>query len=150
MSADQTFIQAYMQELEATLKALPSRLQPDANQIKGIAEKDVEDIRDLIAQIGITDAQVNIQHASWISHNIHNPLKRLADGVEHTVNRNKYELCILGNIAVGAAIIAAWVSSGGTLTVGTAIGGIQITSPLLAFLAGGATGRGVAEFICKH
>ncbi|NDW07810.1 hypothetical protein [Jiella pacifica] len=54
------------------------------------------------------------------------------------------DLCIAAWVVVGAAVVAAWVASGGTLLVGTAVAGVQVSSKVLAALAGGASGATIA------
>ncbi|WP_124313731.1 hypothetical protein [Pseudomonas chlororaphis] len=49
------------------------------------------------------------------------------------------DLCILGSMALGGALLAAWVASGGTLIIGTAAAGVTVTGPLMAALVGGAS-----------
>lgn len=56
------------------------------------------------------------------------------------------DLCILKCMAVGALICAAWVASGGTLIIGSAVAGITISQPIIAALAGGASAATIA---CK-
>ncbi len=56
----------------------------------------------------------------------------------------KRDLCIIGCMALGAAILAAWVASGGTLIVGTLVAGFSVTSPIIAALIGGATAGTIA------
>lgn len=58
------------------------------------------------------------------------------------------EACILAHIAIAAAVLAAWVASGGTLTIGTSIAGVTITNEIIAALIGGASGRVLAEKFC--
>lgn len=62
--------------------------------------------------------------------------------------KNK-DVCIGLHVAAASALVAAWVASGGTLTVGAVAGGIKITSPIMAALIGGAGGRGIAEVMCR-
>jgi hypothetical protein len=58
--------------------------------------------------------------------------------------------CIAGNMAVGAAICAAWVASGGTLAIGEVVaGGVTITSQIYAALVGGASGAIIAGILCQ-
>lgn len=58
------------------------------------------------------------------------------------------EACILAHMAIAAAVLAAWVNSGGTLVVGTTAAGVTITNEIIAALIGGATGRALAEKFC--
>ena len=59
----------------------------------------------------------------------------------------KRDLCILGTMAAGAAILAAWVYSGGALTVGTPFGSFIITEAVHAALIGGASAGTIACII---
>lgn len=54
------------------------------------------------------------------------------------------DLCIAGAMAIGSAIVAAWVASGGTLIVGTAVAGFTITNVVIAALIGGASAAVIA------
>lgn len=55
------------------------------------------------------------------------------------------DICIGLHIAVGAAVLAAWVASGGTLSIGAvAAGGVVITETILAALVGGASAATIA------
>ncbi|WP_159351045.1 hypothetical protein [Roseomonas harenae] len=60
----------------------------------------------------------------------------------------KKEACILAHIAIAAALVAAWVASGGTLVVGSTVAGVVITDTIYAALAGGLTGAALAEKFC--
>jgi hypothetical protein len=57
--------------------------------------------------------------------------------------------CIISHIAIGAAVVAAWVASGGTLTIGSAAAGVTITQPIYAALVGGASGAVIAQILCS-
>ncbi|WP_152483585.1 hypothetical protein [Halomonas sp. THAF5a] len=73
-------------------------------------------------------------------------IKSLVDKPEPGMNPTNVprDLCILAWMAVGAAILAAWVASGGTLIIGSAVAGVTISQPLLAALAGGASAGTIA------
>jgi hypothetical protein len=58
------------------------------------------------------------------------------------------DLCILAHMAIAAAILAAWVASGGTLIAGTTVAGVTVTSEVIAALIGGGGGRVIAEKFC--
>jgi hypothetical protein len=65
--------------------------------------------------------------------------------LDPTTNKN---VCIGLSMAAAAAVLAAWVASGGTLTVGVMAGGVKITSPIYAALAGGGGAAAVASAMC--
>jgi hypothetical protein len=56
----------------------------------------------------------------------------------------KRDLCIAGWMAVGAAILAAFVASGGTLIVGSTVAGVVISDTVLAAIVGGASAGTIA------
>lgn len=146
-TVNDTIVHAYMAELHTFLVDLPSNLQPDANQISVIVTQDLSDLRqNLIPQSGLTDTDLALTDVSWLSH--HNPLQRLGQGINNAVKRNSKEVCIITHIAIGAAILAAWVASGGTLAIGSVVAGVTITQPLIAALAGGASGAVLAKIMC--
>lgn len=55
------------------------------------------------------------------------------------------DICIGLHMAAGAAVLAAWVASGFTLSIGAvAAGGVVITNTILAALVGGASAGTIA------
>jgi hypothetical protein len=68
--------------------------------------------------------------------------------IERAAERAKRDACIVAHMAVAAALLAAWVSSGGTLIVGTQAAGVAITESLHAALVGGVTGGALAAHFC--
>ena len=55
------------------------------------------------------------------------------------------DICIGLHMAIGAGVLAAWVASGGTLTIGAvAAGGVVISAPVMAALVGGASAATIA------
>ena len=147
-TVDDTIVHAYIAELHELLVQLPPDQQPDANQISEIVKADLSELRDnLMPQSGLTEDDIAITDASWLSH--HNPLQNLGKRIANTAKRNSKEVCIITHIAVGAAILAAWVASGGTLAIGSVVAGVTITQPLLAALAGGTSGAVLAQIMCK-
>lgn len=54
------------------------------------------------------------------------------------------DLCIATHIAIGGAVLAAWVASGGTLVIGSAVAGVTISNTVVAALVGGASAATIA------
>lgn len=61
-----------------------------------------------------------------------------------TTNKN---VCI-GLSMAAAALLAAWVASDGTLTVGVMAAGVTITGPIYVTLVGGCGTAAVASAMC--
>ena len=68
--------------------------------------------------------------------------------IDPTHPDNRKAVCVAASMAAASALLAAWVASGGTLTVGMAAGGVQITEPILAALIGGGGAAAVASAMC--
>lgn len=68
--------------------------------------------------------------------------------IDPTHPDNRKAVCVAGSMAAAAALLAAWVASGGTLTFGMVVGGIKITEPILAALIGGGGAAAVASAMC--
>lgn len=130
----------YNQELSKALKEIKEKYKLSDDRIKSIEDNsskylEIDDIVNRAAEKN-KNANVDFQTASWLSEG----LKKLG-----LSNRDQ---CIIKHVAIGAAIIAAWVASGGTLIIGTTLQGVVITETLHAALAGGASGRVLAEIMC--
>jgi hypothetical protein len=120
------FVKDYQEKLKGFLEGLDVKHRPPQDRIQQIVDNSVNylEIDDLLEG-------------------------RISDGPEmHLLWDPGIDLCIAAHMAVAAAILAAWVASGGTLIVGTAIAGVTVTSEIIAALIGGAGGRAIAEKFC--
>jgi len=124
------FMKSYKDELEHLLEGLDEKYRPTPTRLHEIIENSAKylDVDDLL------DSARTVEDGTGI--------KLLWDP--------KRDACIALTIAAAAALVAAWVASGGTLVVGTAVAGIIINSPILAALVGGLTGAALAGVICDN
>lgn len=131
---EQQAVYRFAGELRGYLRTLPPEMRPDGQQVQQIVEQSEGDVRSLARSLEENGGGVVL--ADWWG-DITKPFREL----DKTA-------CILANVAVGAAILAAWVASGGTLAIGSVVAGVTVTQPILAALTGGASGRVIAEILC--
>ncbi len=124
--ARKVFVRDYKEKLKGLLEGLDVKHRPPQDRIQQIVDNSANylDINDLLES-------------------------RISDGPEvHLLWNPGRDLCIAAHIAIGAAILAAWVASGGTLIAGSMVAGVTVTSEIIAALIGGASGRVIAEKFC--
>ena len=144
------YISKYKTDLKALLEGLDSTHRPTPDRINAIVETNASNlyVDDLLVRrfAGTSNPRLfgifpDIPLPNIPLPNI--PLPQLAPLPD--IGK---EGCILVHMAIAAAVLAAWVASGGTLIVGTAVAGVTITNEIIAALIGGATGRALAEKFC--
>ena len=141
MSAAEVIYNAYLTELQQHLGDVDLKAAP----YRKIIEQDAEYLTEILRKVNIDERDVGFQDVGL---RIHNPLQRLVHGTKNTIKRNSKEICVLGYMAVGSAILAAWVASGGTLAIGSVVAGVKISSAIHAALVGGASGATIAQILC--
>lgn len=137
MAMADDLISKYKIDLANLIGNLDPKLRPNKAVLDKIMAKDIEDIKRVAGSLGAGNDLIQKNEfglGDWIP-GIPNPFDPKA-------------ACILTHIAIGAAVLAAWVASGGTLAIGASAAGVQITQPIYAALVGGASGAVIAAILC--
>jgi hypothetical protein len=150
------FFDRYMRDLRWCLRQLPPNLQPTAEQVREIVEKERPELDRIVAELSSNprvtpaifqedDDKPLIQNADFIDDITRGLGGPIPDPVPAITNTG----CVAAHMAIGAAILAAWVASGGTLAIGSVVAGVTITDAIAAALAGGASGYVIAQILCQ-
>lgn len=143
----QEFIEAakskHCRSVKAEIEKLDASLRPSQALIDGLASKSVEqlydDLLDQKLYETVKDKLPSNPDLEW-------------DWDWDDIIPSGKTLCIIASTAVAAAIVAAWVASGGTLTIAILIGqwalSFEVASAVYAALIAGGGVAAVASAMC--
>ena len=136
--------QWYLESLKNELSNLDASYRPSEDRCIEIANTSFDQLisDDLISKLF---DEVSKQDLDPVDDALEWRTPRWLRDLDPTTNKN---VCIGLSMAAAAALLAAWVASGGTLTVGMIAGGVKITSPIYAALVGGGGAAAVASEMC--
>jgi hypothetical protein len=136
--------QWYLESLKNELSNLDASYRPSDDRCIEIAKTSFDQLisDDLISKLF---DEVSKQDLGPVDDDLEWRTPRWLRDLDPTTNKN---VCIGLSMAAAAALLAAWVASGGTLTVGMIAGGVKITSPIYAALVGGGGAAAVASAMC--
>jgi hypothetical protein len=132
MAASHELIKEYMFAVKACMDDAPHEVR---EKIQGIIDADINYI----------DHKVNIEGLAY-------PDPGIMPVVRHVIRPDhcsEMDLCVIKYLAIGTAVAAAWVSSGGRLAVGSMVEGVVMTEVMVNALRGGASGVVIAKLICE-
>jgi len=134
----------FMSDLRSYVERLDDNERPDYSDLLRLVDEALSEIMDIVKEWKIEEG-FNPQE---MSQGLQPQFKIKLPKIKIKLPSEK-DWCIIAHMAAATAILAAWVASGGTLTIGAvAAGGIKISSELHAALVGGASGRVIAEILC--
>lgn len=133
----------FMNDLISYVEQLDDNRKPDYPDLLRIVDEALADIMDIVKEWKIEDGFTPQQMSKGFQ-----PQSKTMEPYIKIKLPSKKDWCIITHMALAAAILAAWVASGGTLTIGATAAGVTISSELYAALAGGASGRVIAEILC--
>lgn len=136
--------QWYLESLKNELNNLDSSYRPGEGRCIEITNTSFEQlisddlIEKLFEEVSNKDLDASDDALEWRT-------PRWVRRLDPTTNK---DICIGLSMAAAAALLAAWVASGGTLTVGVMAAGVTITEPIYAALIGGGGAAAVARAMC--